>query len=165
MGYVNDILEFMGHPWVDLGMALVIFGLAPDLLLRLLVLIYPRNSDRRKELIAELRVVPRWERPFWVAEQITLIMSEGSAARLRVRERERMMRAMEQALGGKIIVIDGESRELLDLVLSGDFDTGPVERGVDGYGHSYREVFLSNPDASRNVRIRLVSAPPGRHRR
>lgn len=86
MGYVKDILDFVAHPWLDLLLALAVFGLAPDLVLRLLVLAYPKASDRRKELIAELRVVPRWERPFWVTEQVTFVISEGLHDRLDARK-------------------------------------------------------------------------------
>lgn len=80
---VNEIVEFMAHPWQDVGMAVVIFSLVPDFVLRLFVLIYPRGEDRRKELIGELARRPRWERPFWVAEHLAMIVTEGCGERVR----------------------------------------------------------------------------------
>lgn len=86
---MNDILEFVARPWHDILMALIIFSLAPDIVLRLFVLVYPKNSERRNELVAELRVVPRWERPFWVTEQLAMITAEGWGDRLRARRHRR----------------------------------------------------------------------------
>lgn len=59
-----------------LGLALVIFGLAPGLVLALIVRLIP-DEDRREELQAELYEVPRWERPFWVAEQFEVAIRIG----------------------------------------------------------------------------------------
>lgn len=53
------------------------FGFAPGALLRLIVLLYPRDHPRRRELIGELYAYPRIERPFWVAEQLELALAEG----------------------------------------------------------------------------------------
>ncbi len=53
--------------WPSLGLVVVVFGFAPGFCLRLIVLAYPRSDPRRAELIAEL--VPRLQRPLWVAEQ------------------------------------------------------------------------------------------------
>lgn len=105
---MDDILKFMGHPWLDLGIAVAFFSLAPDLLLRLLALLYPKGSDRPKELIAELRAVPRWERPFWVAEQLLMILTEGwgdrrQARRDRFARRGRMVRVRSYSTtGGRV---------------------------------------------------------------
>lgn len=55
----------------------VVFGFAPGFCLRLIVLAYPRSDPRRTELIAELYVVPRIERPLWVAEQLEVALFEG----------------------------------------------------------------------------------------
>jgi hypothetical protein len=41
------------------------------------VLLYPKRHPRRKELLAELKIVPRRERPFWVAEALVAAIFEG----------------------------------------------------------------------------------------
>ncbi|MBV8540955.1 MAG: hypothetical protein JO063_14370 [Pseudonocardiales bacterium] len=69
--------------WHSLLLALVVFGLAPGVCLRLVVLAYPRGDPRRAELIAELYAVPRWERPLWVAEQLEVALFEGLGHRRR----------------------------------------------------------------------------------
>jgi hypothetical protein len=66
---VNELLDsLVSLP--TLLLAIVVYGFAPGFLLRLLVLVYERDDPRRAELIAELYNVPRFKRPFWVAEQI-----------------------------------------------------------------------------------------------
>ena len=78
------MLELLGalKAWPLLIGALVVFGLAPGLVLRLIVLAFERDDPRRQEMLAELRTVPRWERPFWVAEQIEVALFEGGVERL-----------------------------------------------------------------------------------
>lgn len=63
-------------------LALVVFGLAPGLVLRLVVLAFHRDDPRRDELLAELRAVPRWDRPFWVFEQLEVALVEGLGERI-----------------------------------------------------------------------------------
>jgi hypothetical protein len=59
-------LTFQVVSWPVLGTALVVFGFAPGAVLRLIVLAYPRDDPRRRELLGELYGVPWIERPFWV---------------------------------------------------------------------------------------------------
>lgn len=78
--------------WQTLLTAILAFGLLPGVALRIAVTIYPREHPRRRELVAELHAVPRWERPFWVAEQLVTVAWEGipervRAVRLRLRGR------------------------------------------------------------------------------
>jgi DNA-binding transcriptional MerR regulator len=68
--------------WPVLGTALVVFGLAPGAVLRVIVLAFPRDDPRRHELLGELHAVPRIERPFWVAEQLEIGLFEGLRGRL-----------------------------------------------------------------------------------
>jgi hypothetical protein len=68
--------------WSALVAALAIFGFAPRAMLRLIVLAFPREDPRRDELLAELHVVSRWERPFWVIEQLEVALCEGACGRL-----------------------------------------------------------------------------------
>lgn len=70
--------------WPTLGVALLVFGFAPGVVLRLIVLFYRRDDARRRELLGELYAVPRIERPFWVAEQLELALFEGLRDRFKV---------------------------------------------------------------------------------
>src|SRR5690348_1781497 len=70
--------------WPMFGIALLIFGFAPGAMLRLIVLLFPRDDPRRHELLGELHAVPRFERPFWVVEQFEVALFEGLAKRLRL---------------------------------------------------------------------------------
>jgi hypothetical protein len=63
--------------WPTFLIALVVFGFAPGAVLRLIVLAFPSDDPRRRELLAELHAVPRLERPFWVVEQLELALFEG----------------------------------------------------------------------------------------
>lgn len=60
-----------------LGIALLIFGFAPGMALALIVKLLAKDDPRRAELQAEIYAVPRWERPFWVCEQLEVAMREG----------------------------------------------------------------------------------------
>lgn len=82
--------------WPTLGFALLVFGFAPGALLRLIVLLYPPNHPRRRELIGELYSVPRIERPFWVAEQLETGLFEGLRSRLVGRRAGRAVPALVQ---------------------------------------------------------------------
>lgn len=69
--------------WRAFMVALLVFGFAPGALLRLIVLAFPRDDDRRMELLAELHHVPRIERPFWVVEQMEVALFEGILERVK----------------------------------------------------------------------------------
>jgi hypothetical protein len=75
-------LLFQLVSWPMFGIALLVFGFAPGLLLRLIVLDFPRDDPRRDELLGELYAVPRFERPFWVVEQLEVALVEGLGQRL-----------------------------------------------------------------------------------
>ena len=68
--------------WPTLGIAIAVFGFAPGAVLRLIVLAFHRDDPRRQEMLAEVHAVPRLERPFWVAEQLEVAISEGIWGRL-----------------------------------------------------------------------------------
>ena len=68
--------------WQMLVLALLVFGFAPGLLLRLIVLAFPKDDPRRAELRGELYHVPRFERPFWVMDKLELALVEGLGQRL-----------------------------------------------------------------------------------
>jgi hypothetical protein len=80
--------------WPSLLLVIVVFGFAPGFCLRLIVVVYPRDDPRRRELIAELYTVPRIQRPLWVAQQLEVALFEGFGHRLsatirRLRDRRR----------------------------------------------------------------------------
>ncbi len=64
-------------------LGLLIFGVGPGLVLRGIAAFYPPGHERRRELRGELPAIPRWERPFWVAEQLEPALFEGLPIRLR----------------------------------------------------------------------------------
>lgn len=68
--------------WPSLLLVLVVFGFAPGFCLRLIVVAYPREDPRRRELIAELYTVPRIQRPLWVAQQLEVALFEGLGHRV-----------------------------------------------------------------------------------
>lgn len=76
-----ELLEAVAS-WPSLVLIVVVFGFAPGFCLRLIVLAYPRSDPRRKELVAELYTVPRFQRPLWVAEQLEVALFEGFAHRV-----------------------------------------------------------------------------------
>ncbi len=69
--------------WPTLLLAIVVYGFAPGFLLRLIVLVYERDDPRREEMVAELYVIPRLKRPFWVAEQLETALFDGLGPRIR----------------------------------------------------------------------------------
>lgn len=99
------IAQFLA--WPTLGVALLVFGLAPGVALRLIVLFYRRDNPRRRELLGELYAVPRIERPFWVAEQLEVALFEGLRDRFRGRLDRRVSRADDQSAQ-----IDERTREM-----------------------------------------------------
>ncbi|QWC85213.1 hypothetical protein KLP28_17195 [Nocardioidaceae bacterium] len=58
------------------GLSLVVFGFAPGLVLAIVVRLIP-DLERRRELQAELYEVPRWEQPYWVAQQFEVAIRVG----------------------------------------------------------------------------------------
>ena len=59
---LTEVFAALMH-WPSLVLVVVVFGFAPGVCLRLIVLAYPRSDPRRGELIAELYAVPRMQRP------------------------------------------------------------------------------------------------------
>ncbi len=78
---LTEVFAALTH-WPSLVLVVVVFGFAPGVCLRLIVLAYPRSDPRRDELIAELYAVPRMQRPLWVAEQLEVALFEGLGHRV-----------------------------------------------------------------------------------
>jgi DNA-binding transcriptional MerR regulator len=74
-------LLFQIVSWPTLGISLVVFGFAPGAVLRLIILAFPRDDPRRRELRGELYAVPWISRPFWVIQQLEVGLFEGLPGR------------------------------------------------------------------------------------
>jgi hypothetical protein len=76
-----------GSAWWAIPAGLLAFGVSfgffPGFVLRLLVLLYPADDPRRKELVAELYMLGRMERVEWVFQQLETALFEGISARRR----------------------------------------------------------------------------------
>ncbi len=80
---MRELLEtFPVWSWASFATLLFVFGFAPGAVLRLIVLAYHRDDERRAELVGELYSVPRVNRPMWVAEQLEVALFEGIGERL-----------------------------------------------------------------------------------
>lgn len=77
---MKPLLE-LARDWRVLLLVVVAFGLAPGVVLRLLVRAYPRDHPRREELLGELYAMDFVKRPLWVAQQIETAVFEGLPAR------------------------------------------------------------------------------------
>lgn len=73
--------------WQTYLLAPLLFGFAPGLFLRIIVLIYPRGHPRRKELIAELYTLSWPVRLLFVAQQLETALFEGLPCRLESRRK------------------------------------------------------------------------------
>ena len=90
--------------WPTLGVALLVFGFAPGIVLRLIVLLYRRDNPRRQELLGEIYAVPRIERPFWVAEQLEVALFEGLRDRIKTRKVAKSKAAQEATVSNRTTV-------------------------------------------------------------
>jgi hypothetical protein len=81
------ILSLLGGSVGVLVAVLVGFGFAPGAAARLIARMFPKEDPRRAEVVAEVYTIPRWDRPFWILEQLERSIFEAIPARLRSRER------------------------------------------------------------------------------
>jgi hypothetical protein len=111
-------LIFQVIAWPTLVTALLVWGFGPGAVLRLIVLAFPKDDPRRRELRGELYAVPRIERPFWVFEKLELALFEGLRGRL-VRRGNRLDAA--KAHSGAIYSVDrtGGSLKIVRRLASG----------------------------------------------
>lgn len=92
--------------WPALAAALLVFGLAPGVALRLILLLYRKDHPRRRELLGELYAVPRIERPFWVAEQLEIAVFEGLRGRFATGRRNSAPgRGLGLAIVGVVVIL------------------------------------------------------------
>ena len=78
---MSEVLPFLvsWQTWVSV---VLMFGIAPGLMLRLISLAFHPSDPRRKELLGELPHVPYLERPLWVAQQLEVAVCEGLRDRI-----------------------------------------------------------------------------------
>jgi len=133
--------------WPTLSIALLVFGFAPGVVLRLIVLFYPRGHLRRRELLGELYAVPRIERPFWVVEQLEIALFEGLRDRARawLLRRKRTEIDEQGSLRLRISVL-GVSSLSIEIGRPGGGRDGAAGRGGAGL-----EGGISNPAASEEL--------------
>jgi hypothetical protein len=110
---VTSLLGF-DVPWESFLLFLLVFGVMPGVVLRIIVLAHPRDTGRRKELIAELYAVPRVQRPLWVAEQLELALTEGLGERL-ARSPDALARTALRLVFRSQIILDGMRESMDDL--------------------------------------------------
>lgn len=60
-----------------------LFGFFPKFAMHLIVLVYPPDHPRRRELPAELAALPHRKRLMWVAEQLATMFFDAVPARVR----------------------------------------------------------------------------------
>ena len=86
--------------WKVLLGALLLFAVAPGFLLRLISAAWPKNDERRKEMRADLEVLPYIQRPFFVASLIEAALFDGLGARVSLR---RARRSGRESDGRKVL--------------------------------------------------------------
>jgi hypothetical protein len=77
---MSELLD-LAKVWPEFLVTVSLFGFAPGFCLRLIVLVYPREHPRRRELVAELYELPYVKRPIWVVSQLETALFEGVPAR------------------------------------------------------------------------------------
>jgi hypothetical protein len=135
---------FPSIPWQPFVAALLIFGVFPGAVLRLVALLYPKDHPRRNELIGELYAVPYRERPLFVAQQFETALNEGLPTRVRLgvrsiirwtrtraerrvgaRAKSKLLRAYLNAVDASFTVITDDTVD--KIFISHHSATGPVE--------------------------------------
>jgi hypothetical protein len=92
---VSELADLIGvGPGLSLlGAVLLIYGVLPGTTLRAILLLYPKDDPRRRELLAEMYSIPkRRERLLWVAEQLETAVFEGMFPRMGRWTRRRITR-------------------------------------------------------------------------
>jgi hypothetical protein len=91
-----------------LGFSLVVFAIAPGVVLRGLLKAWPKNDPVRDELLADLAMLPFRERPFFVAAQIPNAAFDGLGTRFRVSSRTRAANRAARLSPGTTLLANSE---------------------------------------------------------
>ena len=89
--------------------SLVIFGIVPGVVLRGLLLAWPKDDPVRAELLADLAMLPFRERPFFVASQIPNAAFDGLGTRLRIARRSRAAKQAARLSPGATMLANSEN--------------------------------------------------------
>lgn len=134
-----------------LAVAVLVWGLLPGFVNRLFARIYPADDPRRRDMVAELYAVPRWEQPLWVAQQAERAISEGIPARARKRRSRMSKRDVRVALikpglssHSRLVKVDGRRIRTWRLF---EFDRPDGEVRVRYYVDVVEREFTYKPDA------------------
>jgi len=79
---MSSLIPFWSHATVAVIVSLFLLGLVPNLFLRLIVKVWPKDDPVRKELLANLEALPAHRRPFYVLDQLLNAFTDGLHARL-----------------------------------------------------------------------------------
>jgi hypothetical protein len=138
---MTDLLELVSTWGVGTVLTTAaLFGFFPKFMMHLIVLVYPPDHPRRRELPAELAALPHRNRLMWVGEQLATMFFDAVPARTRdVRARRRAQARLSRKrsnrwgqLGGKrvaperarkldadagadMVVNDGDTTYLLEV--------------------------------------------------
>ena len=134
------VLQVAEDWWPALA-PLFLFGFAPRAVLRLIVRAYPRGSDRREEMVAELDTIKRIEKPIWVAEQLEMALFEGLPHRVRLRGVDRNLNRLRSGLS--------QVNLRLGVMTQGCDTWGPTDRR---FRKAYRE-YVKAAKALRWIRL------------
>jgi hypothetical protein len=151
-------LLLTGSAWWVVPISLLVFGatfgLLPGVILRLLVLLYPKSDPRRRELFAELYApeMGRLERFEWVFMQLETALRDGLASRRDVRRARRQLPATGYVLTSSrfVQVIDGQGY----LHFRAPLPIDQTKIGKDGVLLDTRRHRLRR-GAAKGVRIRM----------
>lgn len=97
---MNEVLDIGLWYIVPVGLMTVgvAFALLPGLILRLVVLAYPKDHPRRPEVLAEFYSIPYPSRVLFVIETCEMSVSEALPARLRSAKSSIDRRAVKKAI-------------------------------------------------------------------
>ena len=154
---MRNLLELAGA-WRILLLAVVIFGLAPGVVLRLVVRAYPRGHSRREELVAELYAIDMAMRPFWVAQQFETALFEGLPTRWQARRKSpparpsirRVLRASQ--IDDQLVVLGNELASTKRRLLSRWFLLGTMSPQVPAINALLDQIEQFSAITSRRTR-------------
>jgi hypothetical protein len=126
-----------------------LFGFFPKFVMHLIVLVYPHDHPRRRELPAELTALPHRKRLMWVAEQLATMFFDAVPARARdIRARWRARARLRRKRS---------NTDLLDdrMIEKGVASQRARQRGADGG----TDMVIKNGDTTYVVQVKYYQRP------